>query len=108
MSFVNELEESDLLMTGSSDGVIRVWRKYSEPKPLLSTAWRAHKQPENSYGLCHLWNQTHGTVVFISPLLPPFPLASSLSFFFFPILFIFPFLFQAYCGRIPNNENVGR
>ena len=66
LSFINELEDADLLMTGATDGVIRVWRTYyNNNAEELCTAWRAHKQSDNSTPLCHLWNQTDGTVVCI-------------------------------------------
>ena len=64
ISFVNELEDSDMLMTGSSDGVMRIWRTYYQNNATsLVTAWRAHKQPDNSSSLCHIWNQRKGILV---------------------------------------------
>ena len=95
LSFVNQLEDTELLMTGASDGIIRVWSaNYNEKtKANLVTAWRAHKQPNNSSGLVHIWNERAGAVVR-----------------FYPYLFLFYLLNNPlldHCRRIPNHESLG-
>ncbi|KAG6236143.1 hypothetical protein E4U25_004068 [Claviceps purpurea] len=63
MKFINEDDEA-FLMTGSSDGVIRVYRKYdSDPDAELATSWRAltHMVPSNvNSGMVFDWQQVSG------------------------------------------------
>ncbi|KAH3763755.1 regulatory-associated protein of mTOR [Pelomyxa schiedti] len=40
MSLVNE-QDDDMLIVGSEDGVVRVWKNYREEKPVVVSAWRA-------------------------------------------------------------------
>ncbi|KAG5987972.1 hypothetical protein E4U43_004875, partial [Claviceps pusilla] len=66
MKFINEDDEA-FLMTGSSDGVIRVYRHYeSDDNVELATAWRAltHMVPSNvNSGMVFDWQQVSGRVL---------------------------------------------
>ncbi|EGR47411.1 uncharacterized protein TRIREDRAFT_63937 [Trichoderma reesei QM6a] len=66
MKFINE-DDQGLLMTGSSDGVIRVYRNYdSEQNIELATSWRAltHMVPSNvNSGMVFDWQQATGRVL---------------------------------------------
>lgn len=66
MKFINE-DDQALLMTGSSDGVVRVYRDYdSADKIELATAWRAltHMVPSNvNSGMVFDWQQVKGRVL---------------------------------------------
>ncbi|KAG6001375.1 hypothetical protein E4U21_004408 [Claviceps maximensis] len=66
MKFINEDDEA-FLMTGSSDGVIRVYRHYeSDEKVELATSWRAltHMVPSNvNSGMVFDWQQVTGRVL---------------------------------------------
>ncbi|KAG5929955.1 hypothetical protein E4U53_002330 [Claviceps sorghi] len=66
MKFINEDDEA-FLMTGSSDGVIRVYRHYESDEDVeLATAWRAltHMVPSNvNSGMVFDWQQVSGRVI---------------------------------------------
>ena len=61
---VNEQRDS-LLMLGSSDGVVRLWRDYDSAAPTLTTAWRVVQKMRASQsgqgaGLVLSWHQLTG------------------------------------------------
>ena len=66
MKFINE-DDQAFLMTGSSDGVIRVYRDYASDKKIqLATSWRAltHMVPSNvNSGMVFDWQQVTGRVL---------------------------------------------
>lgn len=66
MKFINE-DDQALLMTGSTDGVIRVYRNYdNNAKVELASAWRAltHMVPSNyTSGMVFDWQQVNGQVL---------------------------------------------
>jgi regulatory associated protein of mTOR len=66
MKFINE-DDQAFLMTGSSDGVIRVYRNYDSDKQIdLASSWRAltHMVPSNvNSGMVFDWQQVTGRVV---------------------------------------------
>ncbi|KAI0138120.1 raptor N-terminal caspase like domain-containing protein [Hypoxylon sp. NC0597] len=66
MTFINE-DDTAFLMTGSSDGVLRVYRNYDSPKKTeLASAWRAltHMVPSNvNSGMVFDWQQVTGNVL---------------------------------------------
>ncbi|KAK4219049.1 WD repeat-containing protein mip1 [Rhypophila decipiens] len=66
MKFINE-DDQALLMTGSSDGVLRVYRNYdSDENVELASAWRAltHMVPSNvNSGMVFDWQQVNGQVL---------------------------------------------
>ncbi|RYP86974.1 hypothetical protein DL769_000617 [Monosporascus sp. CRB-8-3] len=66
MKFINE-DDTGFLMTGSSDGVIRIYRGYdSEKTTELASAWRAltHMVPSNvNSGMVFDWQQVTGRVL---------------------------------------------
>ncbi|KAK3355322.1 raptor N-terminal caspase like domain-containing protein [Neurospora tetraspora] len=66
MKFINE-DDQALLMTGSSDGVIRVYRNYDSNENIeLASAWRAltHMVPSNvNSGMVFDWQQVKGQVL---------------------------------------------
>ncbi|KAF9879393.1 WD repeat domain-containing protein mip1 [Colletotrichum karsti] len=66
MKFINEDDEA-FLMTGSSDGVIRIYRNYDTDKSItLASAWRAltHMVPSNvNSGMVFDWQQSTGRVL---------------------------------------------
>ncbi|KAG6028895.1 hypothetical protein E4U41_000542 [Claviceps citrina] len=66
MKFINEDDEA-FLMSGSSDGVIRVYRNYYSDKEIeLATSWRAltHMVPSNvNSGMVFDWQQVTGRVL---------------------------------------------
>ncbi|KAK3330581.1 raptor N-terminal caspase like domain-containing protein [Apodospora peruviana] len=66
MKFINE-DDQALLMTGSSDGVLRIYRNYdSDENVELASAWRAltHMVPSNvNSGLVFDWQQVNGQVL---------------------------------------------
>lgn len=66
MKFINE-DDQALLMTGSSDGVLRIYRNYdSEETVELAAAWRAltHMVPSNvNSGMVFDWQQVNGQVL---------------------------------------------
>ncbi|KAL2129624.1 hypothetical protein VTI74DRAFT_7524 [Chaetomium olivicolor] len=66
MRFINE-DDQALLMTGSSDGVIRVYHNYdSDENVELASAWRAltHMVPSNvNSGMVFDWQQVNGQVL---------------------------------------------
>lgn len=66
MKFINEDDEA-FLLTGSSDGVIRVYRNYDSDKEIeLATSWRALTQmvPSNvNSGMVFDWQQVTGRVL---------------------------------------------
>ncbi|KAI0385234.1 raptor N-terminal caspase like domain-containing protein [Hypomontagnella monticulosa] len=66
MTFINE-DDTAFLMTGSSDGVLRVYRNYDTPKKTeLASAWRAltHMVPSNvNSGMVFDWQQVTGNVL---------------------------------------------
>jgi len=66
MKFINE-DDQALLMTGSSDGVLRIYRNYdSEETVELASAWRAltHMVPSNvNSGMVFDWQQVNGQVL---------------------------------------------
>ncbi|KAG0761248.1 hypothetical protein G6F32_001269 [Rhizopus arrhizus] len=63
MKFLNEEDEA-LLLTGSDDGVIRLYKNYDQEQAILVSSWRALKDMEKSNsrqsGLVTNWHQTHG------------------------------------------------
>lgn len=66
MKFINE-DDTAFLMTGSSDGVIRIYRNYESDKTTeLASAWRAltHMVPSNvNSGMVFDWQQVTGKVL---------------------------------------------
>ncbi|KAI0397690.1 raptor N-terminal caspase like domain-containing protein [Xylariaceae sp. FL0594] len=66
MKFINE-DDTAFLMTGSSDGVLRVYRNYDSAKTTeLASAWRAltHMVPSNvNSGMVFDWQQVTGRVL---------------------------------------------
>ncbi|QPG97402.1 hypothetical protein C2857_006263 [Epichloe festucae Fl1] len=66
MRFINE-DDQAFLMTGSSDGVVRVYRNYdSDDEIELATSWRAltHMVPSNvNSGMVFDWQQVTGRVL---------------------------------------------
>ncbi|KAI5464109.1 raptor N-terminal caspase like domain-containing protein [Mariannaea sp. PMI_226] len=66
MKFINE-DDQAFLLTGSSDGVIRVYRNYDDEKEVeLASAWRAltHMVPSNiNSGMVFDWQQVTGRVL---------------------------------------------
>ncbi|KAL5906356.1 Target of rapamycin complex 1 subunit kog1 [Pyricularia oryzae] len=66
MKFINE-EDQALLMTGSSDGVIRIYRNYDSHDDVeLSSSWRALTDmvPSNvNSGMVFDWQQVNGTTL---------------------------------------------
>ena len=66
MQFINE-DDQAFLLTGSSDGVIRIYRNYdSEKKIEVASAWRAltHLVPSNvNSGLVFDWQQVSGKLL---------------------------------------------
>lgn len=66
MTFINE-DDTAFLMTGSSDGVLRVYRNYDTPKKTeLASSWRAltHMVPSNvNSGMVFDWQQVQGNVL---------------------------------------------
>lgn len=66
LKFINE-DDQAFLMTGSSDGVIRIYRNYdSDDKIELASAWRAltHLVPSNVYsGMVFDWQQVSGKLL---------------------------------------------
>ena len=66
VKFINE-DDQALLMTGSSDGVVRVYRNYdNNARVELASAWRAltHMVPSNyTSGMVFDWQQVNGQVL---------------------------------------------
>ncbi|KAI0192781.1 raptor N-terminal caspase like domain-containing protein [Astrocystis sublimbata] len=66
MKFINE-DDTAFLMTGSSDGVLRIYRNYDSAKTIeLAAAWRAltHMVPSNvNSGMVFDWQQVKGRVL---------------------------------------------
>ena len=66
LRFINE-DDQALLMTGSNDGVLRIYRNYDdENKVELASAWRAltHMVPSNvNSGMVLDWQQVNGQVL---------------------------------------------
>ena len=66
MKFINE-DDTAFLMTGSSDGVLRIYRNYDSSKSIeLASAWRAltHMVPSNvNSGMVFDWQQVTGRVL---------------------------------------------
>ncbi|KAI1335335.1 raptor N-terminal caspase like domain-containing protein [Xylariaceae sp. FL0016] len=66
MKFINE-DDTAFLMTGSSDGVLRIYRNYDTPKTTeLASAWRAltNMVPSNvNSGMVFDWQQVTGKVL---------------------------------------------
>ncbi|KFY71281.1 hypothetical protein V499_08521 [Pseudogymnoascus sp. VKM F-103] len=66
LKFINE-DDQAFLMTGSSDGVIRIYRNYdSDKKVELASAWRAltHMVPSNvNSGMVFDWQQVSGKLI---------------------------------------------
>ncbi|KAL2169723.1 hypothetical protein VTG60DRAFT_5776 [Thermothelomyces hinnuleus] len=66
MRFINE-DDQALLMTGSSDGVIRIYNKYDSDEGVeLASSWRAltHMVPSNvNSGMVFDWQQVNGQVL---------------------------------------------
>lgn len=67
MMVINEQRDS-LLMLGSSDGMVRVWRDLDSPMPSLATAWRAIPKMRDSQegqgsGLVLAWHQSRGQLL---------------------------------------------
>ncbi|KHN98809.1 Regulatory associated protein of TOR [Metarhizium album ARSEF 1941] len=66
MKFINE-DDQAFLLTGSSDGVIRVYRNYDSDREIaLATSWRAltHMVPSNvNSGMVFDWQQVTGRVL---------------------------------------------
>lgn len=66
MQFINE-DDQAFLMTGASDGVIRIYRNYNSDKKIeVASAWRAltHLVPSNvNSGLVFDWQQVSGKLL---------------------------------------------
>lgn len=66
MRFINE-DDQALLMTGSSDGVIRIYHNYDSDENIqLASSWRAltHMVPSNvNSGMVFEWQQVNGQVL---------------------------------------------
>lgn len=65
MKFINE-DDMAFLMTGSSDGVIRIYRNYDSEKVELASSWRAltHLVPSNvNSGMVFDWQQVSGKLL---------------------------------------------
>ncbi|KAK4659949.1 Target of rapamycin complex 1 subunit kog1 [Podospora pseudocomata] len=66
MKFINE-DDQALLMSGSSDGVIRIYRNYDSDEGVeLASSWRAltHMVPSNvNSGMVFDWQQVNGQVL---------------------------------------------
>ncbi|KAI1329922.1 raptor N-terminal caspase like domain-containing protein [Xylariaceae sp. FL0255] len=66
VKFINE-DDTAFLMTGSSDGVLRIYRNYESAKTIeLASAWRAltHMVPSNvNSGMVFDWQQVTGRVL---------------------------------------------
>ncbi|KAM3458256.1 hypothetical protein MY5147_002415 [Beauveria neobassiana] len=66
MKFINE-DDQAMLLTGSSDGVIRIYRNYDSDGDIeLATSWRAltHMVPSNvNSGMVFDWQQVKGRVL---------------------------------------------
>ncbi|GKU00067.1 transcription factor [Fusarium langsethiae] len=66
MKFINE-DDQAMLLTGSSDGVIRVYRNYESDRAIeLASSWRAltHMVPSNvNSGMVFDWQQVTGRVL---------------------------------------------
>lgn len=66
MKFINE-DDTAFLMTGSSDGVLRIYRNYDSASTIeLASAWRAltHMVPSNvNSGMVFDWQQVTGRVL---------------------------------------------
>ena len=66
MKFINE-DDQAMLMTGSSDGVIRIYRNYDTDRNIeLASSWRAltHMVPSNvNSGMVFDWQQVTGRVL---------------------------------------------
>ncbi|KAI0862809.1 raptor N-terminal caspase like domain-containing protein [Xylaria cubensis] len=66
MKFINE-DDTAFLMTGSSDGVLRIYRNYDSANTIeLASAWRAltHMVPSNvNSGMVFDWQQVTGRVL---------------------------------------------
>ncbi|KAL6361565.1 hypothetical protein LRP88_05035 [Fusarium phalaenopsidis] len=66
MKFINE-DDQAMLLTGSSDGVIRVYRNYESDREIeLASSWRAltHMVPSNvNSGMVFDWQQVTGRVL---------------------------------------------
>jgi regulator-associated protein of mTOR len=66
MQFINE-DDQAFLLTGSSDGVIRIYRNYDSDKKIeVASAWRAltHLVPSNvNSGLVFDWQQVSGKLL---------------------------------------------
>ncbi|ORX58298.1 hypothetical protein DM01DRAFT_1319147 [Hesseltinella vesiculosa] len=65
MKFINE-DDVAILMTGSDDGVVRLYKDYDQEKPILVSSWRALKDMEKTHsrqsGLVCEWHQGRGTL----------------------------------------------
>ncbi|KAG1056672.1 hypothetical protein G6F43_001453 [Rhizopus delemar] len=63
MKFLNEEDEA-LLLTGSDDGVVRLYKNYDQEQAVLISSWRALKDMEKSNskqsGLVTDWHQARG------------------------------------------------
>ncbi|ORE04983.1 WD40 repeat-like protein [Rhizopus microsporus var. microsporus] len=63
MKFLNE-EDVALLLTGSDDGVVRLYKNYDQEQAILVSSWRALKDMEKSNsrqsGLVTDWHQARG------------------------------------------------
>jgi len=66
LSFLNE-HDSALLLTGSEDGIVRIWSNYDDPeKNTLRTSWRALTgavPATRGAGLVVDWQQEHGILL---------------------------------------------
>lgn len=67
MQVVNE-ERDSLLMVGSSDGVVRLWRDLESPLPSPASSWRAVQKLRGSRdgqgaGLILAWHQARGQLL---------------------------------------------
>lgn len=61
-------ERDSLLMVGSSDGVVRLWKELDTPLPTMATAWRTVSKMKDARegpgsGLILAWNQPRGQLV---------------------------------------------
>lgn len=67
LKFINELDKA-LLLVGSNDGCVKIWRDYDSDKRTLLTAFRAlsdHKpsNKDRDFGLVTEWQQLRGQLV---------------------------------------------
>eukprot|EP00698_Gefionella_okellyi_P000460 TRINITY_DN1041_c0_g1_i1.p1 TRINITY_DN1041_c0_g1~~TRINITY_DN1041_c0_g1_i1.p1 ORF type:complete len:1112 (+),score=196.08 TRINITY_DN1041_c0_g1_i1:55-3390(+) len=61
MNLLNEESEKPLLMIGSNEGVVKLWKDWATGPVQMVTAWRVlDVQPDDGPGLVTSWQQSHG------------------------------------------------